>query len=229
VLTVTPSNLQIVRGIGRFVRTRTYYADLVEGIAVGKTNGRYCVRISYRGVDVDFGAGMSKQEATEIAAAALARIRPQSWWSASEDPPASITADEEPAESKSSARVGRKALLPVGVIAALAWLAVETLKPTPKRAQVTSAPYLRPDPRYLSTPRLYAIAMTSWALTSGHSALIGRPSCDANATWKHWSCRARATTATGVVVAYRCESDSASTGGMTCWVLKPQSPIAQEP
>ena len=90
VLTVTPNELQVVRSVGRIALTRRYDAALVEGISAGERGGQgYCVRISYRGADVDFANGISKREAEEIAAAAYACIRPRSWWDESEDVPVS--------------------------------------------------------------------------------------------------------------------------------------------
>jgi hypothetical protein len=240
VLTVTSSELRIVRAVGRLARTRRYDAALVERITADKRGGvGYCLRISYCGDDVDVGGGMPKHHAEGIAAAVFARIRPRSWWDESADLGEPVVSDAAAAieggrSSQKVTHAGRNAVFPVVVIAALVWLAYETLRPahpTARPGHVVQASSRMPERQNFSSPRGYAEAMTSWALSSGSSMVVTRPRCDAHATWTHWSCRALASTdlpakAAGLAVPYRCES--ASVGGVTCGLAMPLPPFANK-
>jgi hypothetical protein len=217
-LIVTPSAVEVRHEIGRFVRARVFDAALVRNIGAaavldedGEPRSDFCLKFAYGKKDVRIGEEMTQSEVEIVASAILERIRPgQSWVGTDVPEPPGV----EP--------VGvRGFLFPAIVVAAIALIAYETLKPDHRPAKkATVAARVRPKPEEFASAREYAVALTTYVFRIGGPQLVGRPSCGARATWTEWTCRVRAKTMRpGEVVPYLCQG--VGTEGIRCRLDSP--------
>jgi hypothetical protein len=255
-LAVTREELEVRRCIGRFASVKRYDAARVRDIKAARvphdqdqsSRKDYCLEISYDDETVRVAEGMGEREAEYVASIIFSRLLWRSWWN-DEDQVRPRTEESAPRQA-ASLRAGhfqihepdpkRTFLLVGGALMACVAIAGASLvtvfghHAAPRPAQ-TAAETQQPLPsswKDSTNARGYASAMTAGALNAGPSTMVGRPHCDAGATWTHWSCSALASSywpvkTAGLAVPYRCES--VSTGGVKCGLAAPLGPIADGP
>jgi hypothetical protein len=195
-LVVTAQELEVRKELGRYVRTKTYEAALVEDVRAGHVptddgdRADFCLQVKYRGKRIPIGEGMHEREAELAAVAVLERIRPRRRWG-DETRRYTDEPNYEPIGDDHGQSIARSMLFPALIVAALAWLGVQTLKSPshPRTPAATDASQPRPD--QFANPRGYAEAISVWTLSSSKYEVVSPPSCE-HVTWENWLCRVRA-------------------------------------
>lgn len=239
-LTVTPSCLEVRKGIGRFAQTNRYDAALVQSITTArvphdddeKPRNDFCLQVSYNDDTVRVGEGMGESEADYIASVVLSRIRGRSWWSDElEVRPSSahqrtrtatLSAGHflvtEPNRKSTTLLVGTLiACVTIGgTLLVVLFRSDEGTHQEASRAARSRQP--PPAQRDFSNARAYVAAMTSYVLTSDRTSVLGQPNCSKHVTWTRWACRVRVRATNGPfagrALPFRCSS--VNTGGVIC-------------
>jgi hypothetical protein len=229
-LIVTPEQFELRKEIGRFARTKLYKAALVRGLRAARVphdederpRKDFCVEFAYDDSTVRIGEGMSEREAEHVAATVSTRINPQRTWWGEESPAAPY---EQPLEAAAPEaprplwlRIVSHGMFPLIVLAVIAGLVVAfsrySDKPQaprlPPRDASDRQPAGPPTEDQFASRRVYASAMTFYALTSGKTTVLSAPACRPRPTWSQWTCvvTARSTTPpfAGRTLRYRCSA-----------------------
>jgi hypothetical protein len=242
---VTPEQIEVRKAVGRFVRTKFYEAPLVRDLRAARVphdederpRKDFCLEFTYDEKTVRVGEGMGEREAEHIAASVSTRIQPRrTWWGEERpvepyEPPLEAGAPVTPRPRRH--RFLTRGVFPLLVLAAIASVVVvggrHTDKPQapqpPTRDASGRQPAWPPTEDQFASRRVYASAMTFYALTSGKNTVLGAPVCRPRPTWSRWTCvvTARSTTPpfAGRTLRYRCSAmlppGGSSTGrGVLC-------------
>jgi hypothetical protein len=226
-LIVTPEQFEVRKEIGRFARTKLYNAALARGLRATRVphdedespRKDFCLEFAYEDSTVRIGEGMGEREAEQIAATVSTRIHPQrTWWG--EESPAEPY--EQPLEAAAAGgprplwlRIVSNGMFLLVVFAVIAGLVVAASRDSDKRPSPASdashrQPAGPPKEDQFASRRVYASAMTFYALTSGKTTVLGASACRPRPTWSQWTCvvSARSTTPpfAGRTLRYRCSA-----------------------
>src|SRR5262249_44495184 len=246
---VTRVELVDRKKLGRFARVRSYDASDIRDVTAERVphdederpRKDFCLRLTtYDGAVARVGEVMGEREAEWGASVVLARIRTRSWWSDEDDagshhaygsgraPQAVLEAGRLQIAQPSAAKAWLWAAGTIGCVTLAGTLLVTTFG----RSQTQEAPIhstsvgveaqgFQPSREDFRNARDYAEAMTSYALMSGRTEVVGHPRCGARTTWTHWSCHVPAKPAIGPLAGgtlqYRCAA--ADTGGSSTGVI----------
>lgn len=231
-LIVTPEQFEVRKEIGRFARTKLYKAALVRGLRAARVphdederpRKDFCLEFAYDDSTVRIGEGMGEREAEHIATTVSTRIDPRrTWWG--EEAPAEPY--EHPREAAAPAaprplwlRIVTNGVFPLVVLAVIASLVVVGSRDSdnpqaprpPTRDASPHQPVRPPTEDQFASRRVYASAMTFYALTSGKTTVLGAPACRPRPTWSQWTCVATARSTmppfAGRKLRYRCSAVS---------------------
>jgi hypothetical protein len=238
-LIVTPEQIEVRKEVGRFDRTRFYDARVVRDLTASRVphdederpRKDFCLEFVYDEKTVRVGEGMGEREAEHLAASVSKRIQPRRKWWGEESP---AEPDEPPLQAAApvAARPRWRRVLTHGVFPLLALAAIASLvvvgsrhsdKPQAPQPLTRDAslhqPAGPPTEDQFASRRVYASAMTFYALTSGKTTALGAPACRPRPTWARWTCvvTARPTTPpfAGRTLRYRCSAMPQPGGGST--------------
>jgi len=229
-LIVTPEQIEVRKEVGRFDRTKFYEAPLVRDLRAARVphdederpRKDFCLEFKYDEETVRVGEGMGEREGEHLAASVSQRIQPRrSWWgeeSQAEPYEPRLQAAAPVAPRPRWRRVLTHGVFPLLVLAAIASLVVVGSRHSDKRQ--APQPLTRDASRHqpsgpptedqFASRRVYASAMTFYALMSGKTTVLGVPACRPRPTWSRWTCvvTARSTTPpfAGRRLRYRCSA-----------------------
>jgi hypothetical protein len=230
-LIVTPEQFEVRKEVGRFARMKSYEVALVRDLRAARVppdederpRKDFCLEFEYDDGMVRVGEGMGEREAEHLAASVLVRIRPRTWWG--EDSPVELY--EHPLEATVPAappprwlRILAHSAFPLVVLAVIASLVVvggrdsdkPRAMPPPARDASARQPVVPPTENQFASRRVYASAMTFYALTSGKATVLSPPACRPRPTWSQWTCTVAARSAlppfAGRTLRYRCSAVS---------------------
>jgi hypothetical protein len=232
ILIVTPEQFEVRKEIGRFARTKLYKAALVRDLRAARVphdederpRKDFCLEFAYDDSTVRIGEGMGEREAEHVAATVSTRIHPQrTWWG--EESPAEPY--DRPREAGAPAaprplwlRILTQGVFPLVVLGVIASLVVvgsrdsdKPQAPGPRATDVSGPQRVGPPTEdQFASRRVYASAMTFYALTSGRTTVLSAPACRPRPTWSQWTCvvTARSTMPplAGRTLRYRCSAVS---------------------
>jgi hypothetical protein len=246
-LTVTTDSIEIRWRIGRLARIKRYEtgavhhvtAELVPHDEDEQPRKDFGLRVSCADDEVHVGEGLDEREAEHIASLVESRIRPRGWWAddvevtRTDAPGITTLAAGHLQVAEPSHRTGwRVAAAAVGCVALVGTLIATLLgdrdqRPAPRAIPSASPPYAgRPPATGTPVPtradfrdaRAYAAAMTSFAIASSRTTVLGQPVCSGQVMWTHWACRVRARATDGPyagrALTYACRS--VGTGAVLC-------------
>jgi hypothetical protein len=193
-LAVTPDEVEVHQELACFSWLRRYEAGQVEEIAVGRMpagddglHKDYSLRLSCDSQPLWVGQGMGEREAEYVASAVTARIQRTSWWNDDDEIRRRPVVDMADRAQLVAPAHTRGVLLLAAVVAGVTLFGVPMLRRSQQHrtiqpAHPATAAHPLPAQTDFSNARVYARAVTSWALSSGELMLIGEPRCDAQAT-----------------------------------------------
>ncbi len=246
-LTVTSDSIEIRWRIGRLARIKRYETAAVRSVTAERVphdedeqpRKDFGLQIWCADEEVHVGEGMDVHEAEYVASLVESRIRPRSWWSddvevTSPAAPGTTTlaAGHLRVAEPSHGTAWRIAAAAIGCVALVGTLIAALLgdhgQSSPRRAVPSASPLPAARPPATGTPtptradfpnaRAYAAAMTSFAVASSRTTVLGKPDCSGQVTWTQWACRVRARATDGPyagrALTYACQS--VGTGGVLC-------------
>ena len=231
-LLVKPDRLEVRHRIGPLARVKRVPVALVDSVRASGVDregaaGVCCVEVSFGGTKIAVGAPLMQSEAENAASVVEGRVRPKPRWS---DEPTAFGFGEDASPATDAVRFRGPWRYELGGIrcpprtgatvfgAVVAAVAVALVLHDRHHGHIGSPPRRAA----FSEPRAYAAAVTLYALGSGRTVLTGKPVCDQNSTWEHWTCRVtgpvRGGAYAGRELVYRC---SARGDSIVCGLRNP--------